>query len=106
MRRYIPAAHTSAVYREVSAGMVTYGEKSNAINMIMLAKRYSKLASRLAITELIAMAVGGVLGALLSLGGMLLVPAAALAVWQAMLCGVLHIVSAREFRCSKNEKGN
>jgi len=106
MRRFLPTTHDSVIYREVSAGMVTFGEKSNAINMIILAKRYSKLTSRLAITELIAMAVGGVLGILLSLGGMLLVPSAALAVWQAAWCGVLHIVSRREFRCAKKKKGN
>lgn len=106
MRRFVPTVNGSAVYKEVSSGMVTFGEKSNAINMIILAKRYAKLSSRLSITELIAMAVGGVLGILLSVGGMLLVPSVALAVWQAAWCGIVHIVSAKEFRCSKKKKEN
>ena len=106
MRRYVQATHTSVVYREVSAGTVTFGEKSNAINTVILAKKYARLESRLAITELIAMTVGGVLGILLSLGGMLLVPSVALAIWQSAWCGVLHVVSVREFRFSKKKKGN
>lgn len=106
MRRYTSTTHGSTVYREVSAGAVTFGEKNNAINMIILAKKYSRLASRLAITELIAMAVGGVLGILLSVGGMLLVPSAALAVWQVAWCAVLHIVSLKEWKLSKKKKGN
>lgn len=106
MRRYVQATHTSVVYREVSAGTVTFGEKSNAINTVILAKKYARIESRLAITELIAMTVGGVLGILLSLGGMLLVPSVALAIWQSAWCGVLHVVSVREFRFSKKKKGN
>ena len=86
------------VYRAISAGMVTHGDKNNAINMILMSKRYARLQSRLAVTELIAMAVGGGLAIVLSLGGMALVPSFALALWQAAWCGVLHFISAKTFR--------
>lgn len=85
------------VYRKISSGMVTHGNKSNAINMILLCKRYARLQSRLAVTELLAVAVGGGLAIVLSLGGMSLVPSFALALWQAAWCGVLHFISAKTF---------
>ena len=86
------------VYRKISAGMVTTGDKNNAINMILLSKRYSRLQSRLAVTELLSMTVGGVLAVVLSIGGMLLVPSFALAAWHAAWCGVLHFISIKTFR--------
>ncbi len=86
------------VYRKISSGMVTHGDKSNAINMILLSKRYARFQSRLALTELIAMAVGGVLAIVLSLGGMSLVPSFALALWQAAWCGMLHFISVKTFK--------
>ena len=86
------------VYRQISSGMVTHGDKNNAINMILLSKRYARLQSRLAVTELIAMAVGGILAIVLSLGGMSLVPSFALALWQAAWCGMLHFISVKTFR--------
>lgn len=86
------------VYRKISAGMVTHGDKNNAINMILLSKRYARLQSRLSVTELLAMAVGGVLAIVLSLGGMSLVPSFALALWQAAWCGVLHFISVKTFK--------
>ena len=86
------------VYRQISSGMVTHGDKNNAINMVLLSKRYARLQSRLAFTELIATAVGGALAIVLSLGGMSLVPSFALALWQAAWCGVLHFISVKTFR--------
>ncbi len=86
------------VYRKISVGMVTHGDKNNAINMILLSKRYVRLQSRLAVTELLAMAVGGGLAIVLSLGGMSLVPSFALALWQAAWCGVLHFISVKTFK--------
>lgn len=86
------------VYRKISAGMVTTGDKNNAINMILLSKRYARLQSRLAVTELLSMTVGGVLAVVLSIGGMSLVPSFALAAWQAAWCGVLHFISIKTFR--------
>lgn len=85
------------VYRKISAGMVTYGDKNNAINMILLSKRYARLQSRLAVTELLSMTVGCVLAVVLSIGGMSLVPSFALAAWQAAWCGVLHFISIKTF---------
>jgi cation transport ATPase len=96
----------SLLYRKICAGMVTSGDKMNAINMILLSKRYVRLQNKLAVTELWATAVGAILAAVLSIGGMSLVPPIALALWQAAWCGVLHFISAKTFRKMKKEKGN
>lgn len=94
----------SVIYRKISAGAVTDGDKSKAINIILLSKRYANLQSRLAITELLSMTVGGVLAIVLSLGGMTLVPSVLLAAWQAAWCGALHFVSRKGFRITKGNK--
>ncbi len=86
------------VYHRVSAALATNGEKLTAVEMLLLAKRYNALETRLAVTELIAGGVGAALGLLLAIGGMLAVPTVALAVWQAGWCGVLHFISSRSFK--------
>ena len=98
MRKYNNAEDESVTYKKISAGMVTLGEKNNSINMILLAKKYSRLQSRLAVTELIAMIVGASLATLVSFAGLWLVPSLALAAWQGAWCGVLHFISAKSFK--------
>ena len=106
LKKYSLGETDNALYKSVSAGMITYGDKNNAINMILLAKRYARFHTRLATTELLAMAAGGALAVVLSLGGMTLVPSVALAVWQTLWCGVLHFISRKTFRILNDTKGN
>lgn len=106
LKKYSLEESDNVLYRSVSGGMVTCGDKNNAINMILLAKRYAKFQTRLATTELLAMTVGGALAVVLSLGGMSLVPSVALAVWQIAWCGVLHFISRKTFRILNDTKGN
>jgi len=94
----------TAVYRRVSAGIVTTGDKNNAINMLLLAKRYSALQSRFAITELLAMGVGAALAFVLSISGMSLVPSIALVAWQGIWCGAIWFISRKSFRRKKRKK--
>ncbi|MBO7304723.1 MAG: hypothetical protein J6V09_05830 [Clostridia bacterium] len=101
LRHTNPYGTDDPIYRSVSAGLVSFGDKMDAVNMIVMAKRYARLQSRMAFTELVAMAVGAVLAAALALGGMIAVPAIVLALWHAAWCGALHIISAREFRALK-----
>lgn len=94
----------SAVYRRVSCGLVSTGDKSNVINMILLSKKYAALGSRFAITELISMLVGASLATVLAIGGMATVASVALAGWQLVWCGALHFISRRSFRKAKRNK--
>ena len=91
------------LYRKISSAAVTLGDKSRAVNMILLAKRYSAFQSGLALTELVSMIVGAAFGAVLSLGNMFAVPSVALALWQAAWCGVLYFRSKKCFGVSKSE---
>ncbi len=96
-------ADDGVIYNSVGAGLVTVGDKNNAINSILVAKKYIGLKSRLGMSELISMAVGGVMAAVLSLGGMTLVPTVVLAAWQAGWCIALSVIAKRSFRSGKSE---
>ncbi len=90
------------VYNRISAGMVTVGDKINAINLILLSKRYSKLSERLYTYELSVMIAGMALSAALSLFGMAAsVPALLFGVWQIAWCAVLAILSRNTLKFEK-----
>ncbi len=95
----------NALYSSLRVGIATVGEKSNLINMILLSKKYVRFQRRMAIFELMSMAVGAVLGAILSLTGMMAVPSAVLAVWQFSWCFALAFMSKRTI-LSRTENGN
>ena len=79
--------------------MVTHGNKDNAINMILLAKKYAAFQSTLAATELISMIVGAVLAVVLAIGDMFVIPATLLSLWQVVWCAVLYTRSKLTFQC-------
>ena len=88
----------------VSAGMVSNGDKGNLVNLVLLARRYVKFNARIKVTERSAMIVGLSLGALISLGGMLLLPSLFLSVWQIAWCGVLYGLTRSYFKLPKKKK--
>lgn len=97
------------LYHRVNAGLVTMGDKTNVINMILMSKKYVRFQARIAITEITAMLVGCVLAVVLSLGSMVAsIPSFAFAIWQAVWCGALFFMSLRTLRTdrriSKKEK--
>ena len=61
-------------------------------------KKFASLENRFRVSELIAMAVGGVLAAVLSIGGMTLVPSVALAAWHVIWCAVFYFISKKSLR--------
>ncbi len=92
------------VYRRVSAGLVTLGDKASAINTVLLAKRYTAYQDGLSATELVAMTVGAALSAMLSLAGALGMYATVLGVLQLAWCVYLYIRTARRFSYKKKKK--
>ena len=98
MKKYIPRSAEEKTYRRVDSGIVTHGDKGNAINMILLAKKYASFQTSLEATELIFMAVGAALAVFLAIGGMMVVPATVLALWQVGWCAVLSVRSKLHFR--------
>ena len=87
------------VHDRVSAGLVTTGDKLSVINMLLLAKRYVKFHKIMAVTELLAMAVGAGLAVMISLLEMTsAIPSACLSVWQIAWCIVFAVMSKRAIR--------
>ncbi len=78
----------------IDAGIVTYGNKMNAIRSVLLSKKYAELQASLSKAELAAMSAGAVAAAVLSLLG-LNVPSLAVAAWQLVCCAGLYITSRK-----------
>ena len=93
MKKYVPKTEEENTYRHIDSGLVTYGDKLNAINMVLLAKKYTELQSRLAVTELVTMIIGAALAAIISVGEISVVPESAFVLWQLIWCLVLLIRS-------------
>lgn len=97
MKKYSLGSEDDVLYRSVSAGVVTYGDKINAINVILLAKRYKTFGEHIANMELYAMGAGIALAALLTILGFTTVPSILLGLWQCVWCVVLSIAGRNTF---------
>ncbi len=93
VKRTTADTHTDMIYRNVSAGVVSYGDKVNSVNIVLLSKKYKKLLLRMKSIELYAMGAGLGLGVLLSLLGMFTVPSFVFGLWQLAWCVVLAIAA-------------
>ena len=98
MKKYVPHSAEDKTYRCIDSGMVTHGNKDNAINMVLMAKKYANFQYSLATTELMSMIVGAVLAVVLAIGGMLVIPATLLSIWQLSWCAVLYFRSKLTFQ--------
>lgn len=107
MKKYDPiSSDEGKLYRRVSAKLVTYGDKINAINMVLLTKKYKKFSERLSGTELYATAIGAALAIVLALCNMTTIPAVIFALWQISWCIVLRIASKNTFPKITGESEN
>ncbi len=104
MKKYVPRTAEERSYRRIDSGIVTHGDKNNAINMVLLAKKYYAFQTSLAATELISMIVGAVLAVLISIGDMFVLPATLLALWQVVWCAVLYVRSKLTFQQRKERE--
>lgn len=90
------------VERSASAGIIGVGDRGGALHALLLCKKSAALSSRLALTELMALAVGAALGVALSLGGMAQAPTAALGLWQMLWCVGVGLLCCREYKGDKH----
>ena len=98
MKRLAPGNDETPIFRRVSAGVVTYGNKINAINIILLTKRYKSFLNTVTKLEYYAVGVGTLVGAVLSLALSSPIPSALAALWQIALSAALGIASKKIFR--------
>ena len=102
MKKFVPRTDEEQIYRQIDSGLVTYGDKTNAINMVLLAKKYTALQSVFAISELIAMISGSVLAVVVALGGFFNLPETLIALWPVVWCVVLKLRSNLTLGASRN----
>lgn len=103
MKKHSVPLSEDRVYRRVSAGIVTLGDKLNAINMVILAKKYTAFQSELAICEMIAMLAGAAVAVLFALTGSLSIPSVALATLQVAWCIYLYLRTRHSFKHKKGK---
>ena len=85
------------VYSRVSASMVTYGDKLDAANMVLLSKKYKKFSDYIRFSEICGMSVGVVLALVLSFIGFSRLTVIISAIWQVVWCLGLHVLSKTIF---------
>ena len=85
------------VFNRVSAGMVTYGDKLDAANMIMLSKKFEKFSLHVRFAEVSSMIVGVILAMVLSIIGFSRVTVLAAAIWQCVWCLAARLISKAVF---------
>ena len=105
VKRLEPGSDDEKIYRRVSAGVVTYGDKINAINTILLARKHRDFSERVAITELYAISLAAAAGIILSVLGVTL-PSIVYGLWHIAWCYALSLSSKRAFAVDKKDKDN
>ncbi len=110
MKRFTPGTTDEKLHNRVSAGMITVGDKINAINLILLSKKYSRFAERVSASEISAMVIGLVGSTVIALLGIYDIPMALLGAWQLLWCAVLLFSSKNRFlkekKTEKNQNSN
>ena len=101
VKRLEPKPDADKIYRRASASVVTYGDKINAINTILLTRKYKNFSDKLAIAELYSMSIGSAVAAVASLLFATAIPSLAFGLWHVLSCVVLRIVSKRVFLSEK-----
>ena len=84
-------------YSRVSAGIVTTKGKENAINMLLLSRRYTAFQKKMAGIELTATSIGTVLALVLAFSGVTAIPTVALSLWHIFWTLALAFISRRTF---------
>ena len=101
VKRLSPAPEDEKLYSRVSAGVVTYGDKINAIDVLLLTKKYKRFIKLISRLEIYGLALGTVLGCVLAFSS-LSVPVCFMALWQLILSSVLRVSAAR---CFSKDRG-
>lgn len=106
MRKYTPMKEKT-VYSKINSAMVTRGDKTSAINLILSSKRYAQFQSLIGVIELSACAAGATLAILIAIGNMTAsLPMIVLALWQLGWSVALAIMSKKTFTVRKKENKN
>lgn len=103
MKRLAPGSDEDKLYSRVSAGIVTYGDKINAIDVLLLTKKYARFTELVSKVEHYAMTAGLAVSVVLSLLGVFGVPSFAYVLWQLGWCAAVRIATRRAFGLIKSK---
>lgn len=92
------------VYRRASSGIVTVGDKNNAINMLLLSKKSLKFRTRMQALEMALMSVSAGMAALLTLMRMSLISSLVFGGWQLAWCLAVYVMSRSTYNVRKIKK--
>ena len=103
MKKYSLKMGEEKTFKRVSAGVVTSGDKLDAVGIVLRAKKHVKLIKKLSVASLIAMSSGCVLAAVLTILGALGISSLVFLGWQALWCLIFCFVSYKSFSTNKKE---
>ena len=93
-------------FKRVSAGIVTSGDKLDAVSIVLRAKKYVKLIKALSIAAIVAMASGCVLAAVLAILGVLAKSSLIFLGWQLFWCLAFCVAGYVSFSINKEVDDN
>ena len=103
IRKYTPAKESS-VYGKINSAMVTKGDKTSVLSLILAAKRYTKFQNFISVGELTASAAGAALAVAIVVCNMTFsLPGVFVALWQLGWSAGLGFMSRRTFKNVKKE---
>ncbi len=94
MKKPYHGAADDKIYRRVSAGIVTLGDKLSAVNMVLLSKKYTTYQAKMSRAEIISLVLGLIISLSLAFSGSTLIPVSALALWQILECIFIYVKTA------------
>ena len=103
MKKYNLKSGEDKTFKRVSAGVVTSGDKLDAVSIVLRAKKYVKLIKKFSVASLVAMASGCILAAILAIFGALGVSSLVFLGWQVLWCIAFCLVSYGSFSTNKKE---
>ncbi len=90
------------IYRRVSTGLVTYGDKINAINTILLTRKYRIFEDKIAVSALYSLSIAAAVALILTTLGIAL-PSFVFGLWHIAWCIALRYVSRKTFTEDKKD---
>lgn len=106
MREYEPV-RPRPVFGKINASMVTFGDKTTALKLLLSSKRYNRFKDVISVIELASCLTGAALAAAIAVCNMMsALPVAVVAVWQIGWSIALRIMSKKNFNPRKKDKKN
>ncbi len=105
LRKETSPENDDPIFSRLSAGLVTLGNKMNAINMLLLSRKYVRLQNGVNMIEMISLIAGAAISLVLSVAGITrFIPTAFLALWPLAWWAVIYLVSKKIFHIKKKKK--